>query len=166
MQRQFGKLVHVYDADYAIRETGRKFLDHRSDSGDLGPQVLHFDALSLHALLECTPPGGWDILVDKSTADAIACGEPLIATPHDGPGHTTREPLEVLCENLRQATSADATWLCVSYSTSRFDFLTGAEERHGWRVQSKTPVRLAGSEGEDVVHRPETGTWAWTLQRV
>lgn len=166
LQRHFGERVRVYDADYAISGTERKFLAQQTGSDIHTLPLLHFDALDLQDMAGNAPLGGWDILVDKSTADAIACGEPLMSISRDGSGSATREPIEVLCENLNRVTSTDASWLCVSYSASRFDFLLGAEKQHGWRVQSKTPIRLSQSGNEGVVHRPETGIWAWVLRRL
>lgn len=165
MQRHFGERVNVYDADYAISGTERKFLSSQEVRGEQRPRVLHFDALVLRDLIDCAPAGGWDVLVDKSTADAIACGEPLVMSSDDGSVSPAREPIEVLCENLHHVTSANAAWLCISYSSSRFDFLSGAEQRHGWRVESKAPIGLVKSEETALVHRPETGTWAWILRR-
>lgn len=165
MQQHFGERVTVQDADYAISGTERKFLALQADPDALAIPVLHFDALNLRDMLASAPQGGWDILVDKSTADAIACGEPLVTVSSGGSTPSAREPIEVLCENLYQATSSDAVWLCISYSSGRFDFLNGAETRYGWQVQSKTPVQLAKSGEGEIVHRPETGTWAWVLRK-
>lgn len=167
MQRHFGDLVDVYDADYAISDTERKFLTSQASSDAGRPHVLHVDALNRQDLIDSSPSGGWDILVDKSTADAIACGEPVTVALGDGSAPKTAEPIEVLCRNLHRVTSEGATWLCISYSSSRFDFLAGAGKQHGWRVRSKAPVSLTESaQTEAVVHRPETGTWGWVLERV
>lgn len=167
LQRRFGKLVNVYDADYAISETERKFLLQRfTDSGIETPRVLHLDALNSQQMIDCSPPGGWNLLVDKSTADAIACGEPIATTAQADTGPATHDPIEVLCRNLRRVTSADAAWVSISYSASRFEFLQGAEHRHGWRVESKIAIRHSGSEAGGIVHRPVTATWVWVLRRI
>ena len=80
----------------------------------------------------------WDILVDKSTADAICCGpdiplkSPLLPHPIGsqeeqsvfGPSSEMVQPIIVLCRNLARVTKRGGRWISISYSSSRFDHLT------------------------------------------
>lgn len=165
IQRRFGARSEVYDADFALSDAQRSYLSRAEEPTLRELPVLHINALSLSDLLRTQPEGGWDILVDKSTADAISCGEPLPDDSDHAPSDTS-EPIELLCVNLSKVTRPHAVWLCVSYSSNRFDFLSSAEKRFGWRVRSKSPVsRPSHQKPGDVVHRPETCTWAWLLER-
>jgi hypothetical protein len=159
---------------------------------------------------------GWDVLLDKSTADAISCGPdiPLSLslspasssyvpshgndTPDDTdspPDAPLVEPIIALCHNLARATRKGGRWLCISYSSTRFDHLStlprhssgegdkdGDDEGQqagepGWRLISKSPVdgfadtppsntqNVTGKQGA-VVYAPQVNVWAYVLERI
>jgi hypothetical protein len=87
---------------------------------------------------------GFSVVVDKSTSDAISCGEgihfvpdedsfhesPLLATVHPEILHKMQtskswlfDPLQVLALHLASIVRPRGLWLCLSYSSHRFPFL-------------------------------------------
>jgi hypothetical protein len=152
--------------------------------------ILNLNALDLSDLKNKSD-GGWDLIIDKSTADAISCG-PLI---------DDIEPINVLCNNLTEVTKKGTRWISISYSPTRFSFLSttsggtmnqgrirdevssrgeGRGEGEGgggrWKVLEKRFLastslpegrRWKDESGvERVVFEPETGVWGWVLERV
>jgi hypothetical protein len=153
-------------------------------------QIYPLDCLDLAQLENYTTQvGRWDLIIDKSTADAISCGPSI-----DGV-----EPLDVLLRNMAKVTKKGTRWISISYSTTRFSALEsgtgrGDEEagrgrkqevgteikeengERGWRVVEKRFLasttlpggrRWRDEKGEErVVFEPETGVWGWVLERV
>jgi hypothetical protein len=156
--------------------------------------ILNLNALDLYDL-RSKSEGGWDLIIDKSTADAISCG-PLIGDI---------EPINVLCDNMAEVTNRGTRWISISYSPTRFSWLSitsggngdgagirgearsnmgqagreeGGEGRGGggWKVLEKKFLastslpegrRWKDASGvERVVFEPETGVWGWVLERV
>ena len=148
--------------------------------------ILNLNALDIFDL-RSKSEGGWDLIIDKSTADAISCG-PLIGDI---------EPINVLCSNMAEVTKRGTRWISISYSPTRFSFLNatkttsggngvGAGTRYeakreregegGWKVLEKRFLastslpegrRWKDESGvERVVFEPETGVWGWVLERV
>ena len=91
----------------------------------------------------------FEIVVDKSTSDAISCGEdvsfcketltkddqklsthPLIlklVSQVDSDVHLVLEPLEILALHLASLVKPGGVWIALSYSSHRFPFLTTKE---------------------------------------
>jgi hypothetical protein len=174
-----------------------------AEGGQVEVPLINLDVLDLRQLRDTAPAGGWDLLVDKSTADAISCGPSLCRQRGRGmAGEAFRseragaaseaegqegeeeedlvEPIYVLCDNLASVTRRGGRWLCISYSSSRFDHLGPiTHETHAssesWRLVSRTPVDGAytgepssvsdGNGGKRVVYAPETNVWAYVLER-
>lgn len=160
--------LRVVDADYAsssIRSpSGRETPDHEVERTQL-------DVLNKEDCARTAPPGGWDLLMDKSTADAISCGPDIY---FEGVGRI--EPIEALCSNLATVTRPGGRWVCISYSESRFKHLSstcGAQQE--WRVLDKKRIggaympegkRIRDEKGvERIVYEPETGVWVYVLER-
>lgn len=171
LQRHLGKRVAVSDGDYASSSLRAR----HSASGlcisrcPLQVPLLEVDVLDIMSLRSIAPTDGWDVLVDKSTADAISCSPPLpISSPSScSPGPAQVDALEVLCNNLGAVASRHSRWVSISYSATRFDFLAH-RPAGSWQVIAKFPAKLrptlSTNEGH-VVHRPATGTWVWVLAR-
>jgi hypothetical protein len=152
--------------------------------------ILNLNALDISDLRKKSE-GGWDLIIDKSTADAISCG-PLI---------DDIEPINVLCNNMAEVTKKGTRWLSISYSPTRFSFLSitsgGNGDKAGIRGEARSNVDKAGGEEkggggwkllekrflastslpegrrwkdksgvERVVFEPETGVWGWALERI
>jgi len=176
--------IQVVDSDYV------------SESITLFTQrpILNLNALDMSDLGKKSE-GRWDLIIDKSTADAISCG-PLIGDI---------EPINVLCTNMAEVTEKGTRWISISYSPTRFSFLSttggGTGDDPGIRDEARSNVGKAGGEGggegrggggwkiierkflastslpegrrwkdesgvERVVFEPETGVWGWVLERV
>lgn len=165
MQRSFGTRVSVSDSDYAVSGLRSRITEGRSCSALGAVPLLEIDVLSLPSLLASAPASGWDLLVDKSTADAISCG-PLRETSDSSGNLVQQEALELLCDNLATVVFAGGYWVSISYSSSRFDFL-GTLDEPKWRVIKKVSVKLSPTTAttEGIVYQPETGVWAWVLER-
>lgn len=168
LQSTFGSKVKVTDADYAATGLRPNLSSSSSDCGRSldGVPLLDLDVLSLSSLVDASPTEGWDLLVDKSTADAISCGPPCGQTQRSS-SESEQEAIEVLCANLAQVTRPAGRWVSISYSSERFDFLSARPDLR-WRVLDKLPVQLispttGGSNG--IVYQPEAGVWAWILER-
>ncbi|WOO77785.1 EEF1A lysine methyltransferase 4 [Vanrija pseudolonga] len=164
VQHHLGGGVRVVDSDYASSALRDTQLDQ--------VPLMEMDMLSLPSLLKHMPPDGWDVLLDKSTADAISCGPAIPAT--DTALDRRVDAIEHLCHNAARVTRVGGRWICASYSSSRFDFLRSSPERpdrpttYGWRIIDKVAlVRHATKTSADqqVVYHPETGIWAWVLER-
>lgn len=127
--------------------------------------ILNLNALDFSDLL-AKSSGGWDLIIDKSTADAISCG-PLIGEV---------EPIHVLCENLGQVTKKGTRWISISYSPTRFSFLptSGSEvsesEASGSEASGSEAKNGSGGDerkGEigstDIVNGEGEGTKGWKV---
>ena len=175
-QRVGDKVVQVVDSDYVAE----------SITLSTPRPILNLNALDISDLRK-NSEGGWDLIIDKSTADAISCG-PLI-------GDT--EPINVLCNNMADVTKKGTRWISISYSPTRFSFLSTISGGNGNGAGIKDETRIKEEEGggggglkvlekkflastslpegrrwkdesgvERVVFEPETGVWGWVLERV
>ncbi|WVQ80617.1 hypothetical protein IAT38_002722 [Cryptococcus sp. DSM 104549] len=133
----------------------------------------------------------WHFILDKSTSDAISTGPPLppsspsslVSSSTSSPAFDLpTDPVERLAHNLAQVTPPGARWLSISYSPSRYPFLpsstaaTGEQAGIGWHVLKREMIattslpggrRVREANGEErVVYEPETGVWAYLLERV
>lgn len=150
--------VQVIDSDYVAES-----IQLSSNSSLESRQILPLDCLNLSDLIHQSPELGWDLIIDKSTADAISCG-PLI---------DSIEPLQILLRNLAKVTKKGTRWISISYSATRFSHL---EQGDGWKVIEKSFLtstslpegrRWKDASGvERVVFEPETGVWGWVLERI
>ena len=162
-----GVTIEVSDADYV-------------ESSLLPPRpipLFQLDILDSKSVLrsveEQTGGLGWDIIVDKSTADAISCGPRLssqaalypfdIAVPSgveepestpqtasDGDDDTVH-PCDLLCINLARITPLGARWICISYSSNRFANLRSLSSTGPWKLISRIPLNTTSMpEGRQV----------------
>ncbi|KAF1915046.1 hypothetical protein BDU57DRAFT_517830 [Ampelomyces quisqualis] len=97
------------------------------------------DMLNHKSLLGACKPGEYSIIVDKSTADCIACTEDVrtpLPYPVDVPSQglldlSVREtpeplhPLHILAVHLALVARPGARWIALSYSEDRFPFVDG-----------------------------------------
>ena len=123
-----GEEVAVVDTDYVVPS-------HRCSSipfeqcDILDPRSLETLIHKCRKLARSAPDpedqveeeGFWDMVIDKSTADAISCGPSIPRTPGSGPSSSDRHPLDVMADNLGGVVQQGGIWICVSYSETRFD---------------------------------------------
>lgn len=162
-----GREVRVVDTDYVA-----EFITPSPSPSS--SKVVALDCLDMGDLKAKSPAGrGWEMILDKSTADAISCG-PLIPSTVPQGGGAGEEPLDVLLRNLAAVTRAGTRWISISYSATRYSHLINTS---GWSVvemrflaSTSLPegrrIKDPQSGQERVVWEPETGVWGWVLERV
>ncbi|KIY68596.1 hypothetical protein CYLTODRAFT_421443 [Cylindrobasidium torrendii FP15055 ss-10] len=121
----------------------------------------------------------YDIIVDKSTSDAISCGDDLeialpyvfctsIDLPSGAPARRTMHPLHLLAVHLAALARPGARWIVLSYSAERFPFLPPFPytqqdgllepdiEKEGfphpaklWRLEKKEALEAVGDGASD-----------------
>jgi hypothetical protein len=169
--------IEVIDADYVpptlLSEASRTV------------PLIQLDVLDPSSMASSSPVDGWDVLIDKSTADAISCG-PNITDPASG---ASSSPLDVVLDNLAKATRRGGRWVSISYSATRYNSLgrplpTATDQTEGvsealaapaWKLVSRTPLGataipegrlIADGKGWRRVYEPETPIWLYILERI
>ncbi|KAG7567068.1 hypothetical protein FFLO_01194 [Filobasidium floriforme] len=137
-----GTRENIWNTDYSrvVIEQGRAIeekLDarppktgHEEVSGRMNWTVLDLlSEESITAFRAETKSESFDLIVDKSTSDAISCG-PDLPLPDSDASISSRSahpillhPLELLALNLARLTRPGGRWICISYSSDRFEFL-------------------------------------------
>ncbi|EGX45220.1 hypothetical protein AOL_s00173g321 [Orbilia oligospora ATCC 24927] len=185
---------HIYNVDFSsiVVEAGE------SKDGSMNWKTL--DLLSTQQILEfeksvsADDEGGFGLIIDKSTADAIACADdvavelPYVITAEaiEGRGQTTADihPLVILSLHMAYLTAPGAKWLLLSYSSFRCSFLTSqdpddryvkeevlekglTDPRLLWKVikEEALGAREEVSEASGVVARPVVKHMLYTLER-
>lgn len=151
------------------------------------------DLLSYLSLKSACGSEKYAIVVEKSTTDAIACGEdveislPFRLTPSpagsksDAKEHAFIHPVDVLALHLASITQPDGRWIALSYSAARFPFFPEGEGKGKaeksypdgfpdpatfWRLERKEPMVEAKSDkADEFVHRPTVAHWLYFLVR-
>ncbi|KAK6908391.1 hypothetical protein I203_102392 [Kwoniella mangroviensis CBS 8507] len=164
--------VQVYDSDYVPTPQS-------SHSSDVDIPFILLDVLSLQSLKSNTPEDQWDLIIDKSTCDAISCGGALprltVDQEEEEENGSIPNPIERLLYNLSKVTKIGGRWISISYSSNRFD--DEIYTRYGWKLIKKQMISTTYIPGgrivkdprsgeERVVHEPETGVWMYVLERV
>ncbi|ETI22363.1 hypothetical protein G647_06437 [Cladophialophora carrionii CBS 160.54] len=174
---------------------GDEVRGNQSDTNTSWMRWSNVDLLSLHGVLSLTDEGTirYDFIIDKSTSDAIACGDDVDFLPtsidHGGVQRVTKmHPVEVLAMHLAAVTVMGGRWIVISYSAERFWFLEDNPKRHTdllsqgntgqqsggkvepgnyWRLDRKEPIAAseAGNTPYDNVHRPQIHHWLYVLVR-
>jgi hypothetical protein len=144
------------------------------------------------------PPAPFDIVVDKSTSDAISCGDPIVFRLSDllhsngsyfihpaikskvlssESGAVEVEPLQLLALHLAALVRSGGVWLCLSYSSDRFQFLAAmreddAEAEEGeleigglWTVEKIEGLEAPAGINKEGVHAPVVLHHLYTLRR-
>lgn len=134
--------------------------------------LLAWDHVS--TLLRFAP---FDVILDKSTSDAIATSShqayssaddmsrvcPIVREYLSTQRTITLSPVESLALHLVPLTQENTTWITLSYSTLRFDNLPFLE-RH-WTLRSRTPLKAPPGPLSSSAHAPEVFHWIYVLDR-
>jgi hypothetical protein len=132
----------------------------------------------------------FDVVVDKSTSDAISCGHdlvfrrgaggkdehPAIASVVSAQGEVVLEPLRLLALHLAAIVRPEGIWVVLSYSADRFPFLRRgmAEESQPppeldasrwWTVETVEEVEAPSGQQREGVHAPQVTHRAYVLRR-
>lgn len=143
-------------------------------------QAMHWQRIDLltwdqvSTLLRFAP---FDVILDKSTSDAIATSShqeysstvdmshacPTVQDYLSTQPMITLSPVESLALHLVPLTHANTTWITLSYSTLRFDNLPFLQ-RH-WTLRSRTPLKAPPGPLSPSAHAPEIFHWIYVLDR-
>ncbi|WWC62308.1 uncharacterized protein I303_104904 [Kwoniella dejecticola CBS 10117] len=155
---------------------------------DVVPFLL-IDVLSLDSLQTTSSQNGvsrWDLIIDKSTCDAISCSPSLppdtikINGEAGSIGGSPSDAVERLLFNLSRVTENGARWISISYSSNRFSLPdTKSEstsnsasdpnqksdspgkqsipEKYGWKLVDKRMISTTYIPGGKRVKDPKTG---------
>ncbi|KAJ9258207.1 hypothetical protein DTO212C5_8742 [Paecilomyces variotii] len=173
-------IVNVDFSSEAVR-LGQEF-----ESGKDAAHAMHWVQADLRswsdlssALREFSP---FEIILDKSTSDAIATGAEEVFTSSSADDQskvcpTVRQildlkeinevslsPVELLALHLVPLTQKGTTWIALSYSTIRFDNFPYLAEH--WNVVSRTPLQAPAGETASSAYTPQVFHWIYVLHRV
>lgn len=143
-------------------------------------QAMHWlcaDLLSWDHVSTLAPFAPFDVILDKSTSDAIAtfsdrnishaddlssiCPTVQKFLPSDPA--VTLSPVEALALHLVPLTQKNTTWIALSYSTLRFDNLPFLAEY--WSLRSRTPLKAPSGDVSSSAYTPEVFHWVYILDR-
>lgn len=138
---------------------------------------LRADLLSWDHVSTLTPFAPFDVILDKSTSDAIAtCSDLKISSEDDLSGicptvrallssepTITLSPVEALALHLVPLTQTNTTWIALSYSALRFDSLPFLAKY--WSLRSRTPLQAPPGDVSSSAHTPEVFHWIYILDR-
>ncbi|CAI7586200.1 unnamed protein product [Penicillium pancosmium] len=127
-----------------------------------------------------TPFAPFDVILDKSTSDAIATFSDCEVSAFDLPelcptvrevaqdndndnGTAILSPVELLALNLIPLTRKDTTWITLSYSTLRFDRLPALDKY--WTLRSRTSLKAPAGPVSSSAHTPDVFHWVYILDR-
>lgn len=119
----------------------------------------------------------FDVILDKSTSDAIATSSDHKYSSTDDTSHIcptvqdclstqptiTLSPVESLALHLVPLTRKETTWITLSYSALRFDNLPFLEQY--WTLRSRTPLKAPSGPVSSSAHTPEVFHWVYILDR-
>lgn len=156
-------------------------------------QIMHWIQADLCSWQDVSqrilPHASFDVLLDKSTSDAIATAVPRIfhrstieSEEYDSMCPALQDllqdesnfkepdetlillPVELLSLHLIPLTKTGAIWLALSYSSTRFDGLPYLDKY--WEVVSRTPLKApSGQASSAAAMVPDVFHWLYTLRR-
>ncbi|KAJ5919393.1 hypothetical protein N7466_010336 [Penicillium verhagenii] len=169
-------IVNVDFSGEAVR-LGQEYESHKSPS-----EAMHWqraDLLSWTHVSDLLPFAPFDVILDKSTSDAIAtstdqhftsiAGEdisslcPAVREVLSTRPSITLSPVELLGLNLVPLTQKDTTWVVLSYSTFRFDNLAFLDQY--WSLRSRTPLKAPAGPVSSSAYTPDVFHWLYILDR-
>lgn len=131
--------------------------------------------------------GVYDIIIDKSTTDAISCAEDMVvslpycininnintstSSNHTSPEKAAIYPPHILAIHLAYLARPGCRWVVLSYSSSRFPDWEGEEMPQGlpqpgelWKLVKHEKI-VQSPDPEDRVHRPPEMHHLYILER-
>lgn len=142
--------------------------------------ILERSAFESCCFEKCGRP--FDVIVEKSYLDALACGEELPLVEVDLSGIYEDVPQAITCSKtiprqvlaalyLGSQTRPGGAWIALSYSSGRFDFLKCPENiaTKFWMIENVQKIPEILKSGPDssgrTVYRPEIAHYLYTLRR-
>ncbi|KAG9099121.1 hypothetical protein FS749_002081 [Ceratobasidium sp. UAMH 11750] len=158
--------INIVNVDYAPPALEQMRAAELARFGNITMQWEVLDLLDWGSMSQFNPER--TVIIDKSCADAIACGQ-NIRTPLLAGGTEGVHPVEVLALYLAALVMPGSVWLAVSYSSGRFDFLASQDKRgpqtcNFWQLEYAERT-LARTETKENVHAPEVYHTIFVLRR-
>ncbi|KAG9119341.1 hypothetical protein FRC07_005678 [Ceratobasidium sp. 392] len=165
-ERHAARRAEIINVDYAAPVLERMQVAEIARFGDSIMRWEVLDLLDWPSMSRFLPSPGHGIILDKSCADAIACGRD-ISTPLLAGGTVASHPVEVLALHLAALVLPGSIWLAVSYSSGRFDFLASPGKRRAsdfWQLE-RTERILSYTDSRENVHAPDVYHTLYVLKR-
>lgn len=158
----------VINIDYAAPALDRMRAAELARFGDTHMRWEVLDLLDWTTTSQLLSEPERAVIVDKSCADAIACG-PDVRAPLLAGGTRAVHPMEVLALHLAALVAPGSIWLAVSYSSTRFEFLASQEGEKPrasdfWQLERRERI-TAQTESLGNVHAPEIYHTLFVLKR-
>lgn len=139
---------------------------------------MRADLLSWDHVSKLTPFAPFDVILDKSTSDAIATFSDRKISSEDDISRicptvrpllssepiVTLSPVEALALHLVPLTRTKTTWIALSYSTLRFDSLPFLGKY--WSLRSRKPLKAPPGNVSSSAYTPEVFHWIYILDRI
>ncbi|KAJ6003340.1 hypothetical protein N7451_005887 [Penicillium sp. IBT 35674x] len=143
-------------------------------------EAMHWqraDLLSWSHVSDLLPFAPFDVILDKSTSDAIATATDRHFASTDDLSQicpAVREllatrpsialsPVELLGLHLVPLTQKDTTWIVMSYSTFRFGGSSILDQY--WTLRSRTPLKAPAGPVSSSAYTPDVFHWIYILDR-
>jgi hypothetical protein len=181
------KQIHNVDYSSIVIERNRQREIELLDSSEATFEPTSWstlDLLSASQILDLAASGErYDIIIDKSTSDAISCGEDvMIELPYQTSNLPTTQlkhsrttktmfPLDLLAHHLAYLANPGCRWIVLSYSSSRFSHWDDRDNTEGlshplelWDMERHEKIEQP-SDPKDAVHRPPVMHHLYILRR-
>lgn len=143
-------------------------------------EAMHWqraDLLSWSHVSDLLPFAPFDVILDKSTSDAIATATdrhfastddlsqicPAVRELLDTQPSIALSPVELLGLHLVPLTQKDTTWIVMSYSTFRFGGNSILDQY--WTLRSRTPLKAPAGPVSSSAYTPDVFHWIYILDR-
>ena len=140
-------------------------------------QWVQTDLRSWDQVAGLSPLAPFDVILDKSTCDAVATAEiqtfspentagvcPTIRQIVDQKGEIELSPVEVLALHLVPLTREGTMWAALSFSSFRFQNMEYVGRY--WKVDSRIPLKAPGGEISSTAYAPAIFHWLFILRRL
>lgn len=176
----------IHNVDYSDVVIGRNRRREEEMLYSLGAEIepcrwSTLDLLSVSQILEYEGPG-YDVIIDKSTSDAISCAADVsVRLPYhintvsltrlNGMTEAYVYPLDILANHLAYLARPGCSWVVLSYSASRFSRVQDEVTTEGlprpselWNLERHEKIEQP-PDPNDTVHRPPIMHHLYVLRR-
>lgn len=181
------KQIHNVDYSSVVIEQNRQREIELLDYSDAPIESSRWSTLDLLSASQILGFGAsdekYDVIIDKSTSDAISCADDVtVNVPYQiGSSSTTRLacmtttrtvlPLDLLALHLAYLASPGCQWVVLSYSSSRFSHWDDQSTTKGlpqphelWKIARHEKIEQP-PDPNDTVHRPSVMHHLYILRR-
>lgn len=136
------------------------------------------DLLQWQSISQLSDLAPFQVILDKSTSDAIATADDWHFGSKDDFAHVcpvvqeilrkntaiTLSPVELLALHLVPLTATGTTWITLSYSTFRFDRLSYISQY--WKIRSRKALKAPSGHVSSSAYTPDVFHWIYILDRI